>query len=266
MSLFEMLAPEDQSTVEIAVPDIPEWPLVEKLDYERELLGFYVSGHPIGSYQEIVDKYQSHDLSSLAALEDRTTVRVGAYISGVSIKMTKKDNRPWAILNLETREAHMECLFFPDAYEEALAANSDIFTKDTVVFIDGEVSKRDDDEPAKLNGRLIYPAGNMPLLFTSEVQVCLHEDTVTDEMLQRLQELCEENSGTTAMLYYFLHCRDGNIAILRPQESGVGVRYSFEFRQRLGEIVGGDNVFATIKRKAVPPKRRQFNKFGGDRG
>ena len=259
MSLFDMLSEEDKKSIELNVPDIPEWDLTEKLEYEKELLGFYVSGHPIASYQEIVDRYQSHDLSKLASLDDKATVRVGAYISNVAIKMTKKDNRPWAILNLETRETNMECLFFPDAYEEALAQNRDIFKKDSVVFIDGEVSKRDEDEGVKLNGRLIYPADDMPRLFTKELQVRLYEDKMTDETLIALQKLCEENSGNSAMLYFFLHCNDGNIAILRSQDAGI--RYSLDFRQKLCDIVGSENVFATIDRKAKPPRRRQFNRF-----
>ena len=262
MSLFDMLAPEDKNAIELSVPDIPEWPLMEKLDYEKELLGFYVSGHPISSYQELVDRYQSHDLSKLASLNDRTTVRVGAYVSAVSIKMTKKDNRPWAILNLETQEARIECLFFPDAYEEALAHDRNIFQKDSVVFIDGEVSKKDEDEGVKINGRLIYAANDMPRLFTKELQVRLYEDKLEDGTLEKLRNLCEENSGNSAMLYFFLHCKDGNIAILRSQDAGI--RYSGEFRQKLCDLVGSENVFATIERKAKPPLRRQFNKFANN--
>ena len=82
---------------------------------------------------------------------------------------------------------------------------------------------------------------------------------MTDETLIALQKLCEENSGNSAMLYFFLHCNDGNIAILRSQDAGI--HYSLDFRQKLCDIVGSENVFATIDRKARPPRRRQFNRF-----
>ena len=253
LSLFDLMGAEDAGVVAQQVPDLPEWPLKEKLGYEKELLGFYVSGHPIGEHQDLIEHYQSHALEDLAELPNNTTVRVGAYISGVSLKTTKKDNKPWVILNLESRDAHTECLFFPEAYEQARQENPDIFKPETVVFIDGETSQRDEDEPMKLNGRLIYSADSMMGRFSQELQVTLHEDEVSDELLGKVGKLCQANRGVLPLTYH-VHCADGNIAVLRPQEGGVHL--TKEFNQKLGELVGRDNLRVRVDRRPKPQRKR----------
>ncbi|MBR0460140.1 MAG: DNA polymerase III subunit alpha, partial [Victivallales bacterium] len=258
LSLFDMMEPEDVGMMQQQVPDIEEWPLLEKLGYEKELLGFYVSGHPISQYQKTVEQFQSHALEDLASLPHNTTVRVGAYVSGVSFKTTKKDNKPWVILNLESRDAHMECLFFPDAYEAAKQDNPDIFKPETVVFIDGETSQRDEGEPMKLTGRLIYSAESMPARFAQELQIRLHEDEVTENRLEQLQKLCQDNRGSLPLIFY-VHCKDGNIVALRNNENGI--RLSSEFDHSLQEVVGPENLFVRIDRRPKPPKRRQWGRI-----
>ena len=260
LSLFDMF--EDQSEFALKVPDIPEWPLAELLGYEKELLGFYVSGHPIGTFQEIVDNYQSHDLGELATMPKNSTVRVGAYISSVSIKVSKKDNRPWAILNLESGDAHIECFFFADSYGEMVDRyGKEIFSADTVVFIDGETSKKDEDKPLSLNGRAIYRAQDMPLSFTKEVQINLDANTITDTQLQELADLCTENPGKLP-LGFFLRCDDGNVAILRNLNEGV--RFSLNLAKRFREIVGRENVIVNIDRKPVPRPKRYYRHYDND--
>ena len=260
MSLFDMFG--DSSEMSLQVPDLPEWPVHELLTFEKELLGFYVSGHPIGEYQEMVDMYQSADLSELPEMEVRTTVRVGAYIAGVAIKTTKKDNRPWAILSLESGDAHTECLFFPDAYESIVNTyGKEIFSPETVVFIDGETSRRDDDEPMKINGRMIYKAETMPSRFTREIQVKLYEESTTTEQLESFSKLCAANEGPIPIVY-FLHLKDGNVAVLRNHESGI--RYSNAFWNDLVAVGGRKNVIAHIDRKPTPAPKRNFRKYSDD--
>ena len=260
LSLFDMF--EDQSEFALKVPDIPEWPLGELLGYEKELLGFYVSGHPIGTFQDIVDNYQSHDLGELASLPKNSTVRVGAYISSVSIKVSKKDNRPWAILNLESGDAHIECFFFADSYGEMVDRyGKEIFSPDKVVFIDGETSQKDEDKPLSLNGRVIYSAEDMPSHFTKEMQINLDAKTTTDTQLQSLAELCANNPGKLP-LGFFLRCDDGDVAILRNVAEGV--RFSLDLAKRFREVVGRENVIVNIDRKPTPRPKRYYKHFDND--
>lgn len=257
MSLFDMF--EDQSMFQQQIPDIPEWSLRELLNYEKEYLGFYVSGHPIGEYQEIVEMYQSHAMSTLSTVANHTNVRVGAYISSVSFKTTKKDDRPWVILNLESGDAHIECLFFPDSFDEAVNEyGKDIFKADTVVFIDGELKQGDEEKPMNILGQAIYPADSMPVRFTREIQVSIYENKMTDELLEKIATVCRNHKGNLP-INFLLHCDDGKIAVLTDKTTGV--RYSNQFIVDIKEAAGRENIYAHIDRRPKAPRKRVFRRF-----
>ena len=282
MSLFDMMGPEETFSAKVTAPDLPEWPLHELLNYEKELMGFYVSGHPISQYEKDVERFQSHDLSQIAGLYHNDTVRVGAYITSVTRKVTRKEgmeDRNWVILNLESRETQIECLMFSEAYEKAIDKNPAIFQPETVVFIDGEINNesrkrtkpgevvmeepQDDSqneikEAPKIFGREIYTIDEMPARFTTEVQVKLFEDKITDEQLNSLRELCEANEGEVPVIF-FVHTNDGNVAILR-KNSGAGVAFSKELFRDIENIVGSDNVFACVDKHPTPRPQRNFQR------
>ena len=137
----------------------------------------------------------------------------------------------------------------------------EIFTPETVVFIDGETSRRDEEEPMKLNGRMIYTAEMMPARFIREIQVKLTEENTTTEQLTSLYKLCSANEGPTPVVY-FLHLKDGNVAVLRNHEHGV--QYTNNFWNDLVSVGGHKNVVAHIDRTPPPPPKRSFRKYSDD--
>ena len=130
-----------------------------------------------------------------------------------------------------------------------------------MVFIDGETSRRDEEEPMKITGRMIYKAETMPSRFTREIQVKLYEESTTNEQLEKLSKLCTANSGPIPIIY-FLHLKDGNVAVLRNHETGV--TYSNTFWNSLVSVGGHKNVIAHIDRKPTPAPKRNFRKYSND--
>ena len=258
-SLFDLLAPEDQSMTKINAPDIPEWPMKEKLDYEKELLGFYVSGHPIAEYQEQVDTFQSDDLSELNGIQQNTTVRVGGFLSHVVQKFTKNDNKPWVILTLETREITMECLVFNEAYQKTLQEFPNVFTPDTVVLVEGEVSRRDEDEPLKLIGQRVIPISAAPELFTSSLHLRLHEKDMTADKLTQIKQLVKENPGETPLVFCML-CNSGDVVFSGSDD--LHVNNTPAFREAVGQYLGKDGIHfkSDHKRPESSRKRRWYPK------
>ena len=276
LSLFDMLDEGDEGSKfnSTAIPDIPEWPQSELLDYEKELLGFYISGHPIQQWDWIVRNYQSHDLSDLPSLPHNTTVRVAAYISGIEMKTTRKDNNSFAILTLETDRIHLECLFFPEDYQRAIAKNPTIFMKGNIVFIDGETSckeksdskptndeneNREKTEPTRLVGREIYLASEMPELFTRGIVLDLYEEKATEELLDNLKNLCDKNAGPTP-LTVMAHCRSGRVAGMKSSD---GIRISQKLCSTLRELYGEENLSFHADRNPTPRPKPKW-KFKND--
>ena len=93
-----------------------EMPMAEKLQYEKELLGFYVSGHPMNRFIGVAEGLTSFAGDAYTQLEDRTLFRLCGVVISATKKITKKDNRTWAILMIGTRESTYQVNFYPEAY------------------------------------------------------------------------------------------------------------------------------------------------------
>ena len=94
-----------------------EWSQSEMLAYEKELLGFYVTGHPLSEYAEILQRYELGSSGKLAQLQDGQMARVGGIISKIVPKTTKQ-GKPMAILTLEDLDGSVEVLVFPGVVRE----------------------------------------------------------------------------------------------------------------------------------------------------
>jgi len=98
---------------------VPAMPTSEKLSYEKELLGFYISGHPMDAYAGLdlaIDTFQSPE--ELEKFDDRSSFRLAGIVSGLAIKYTRKDSRQMAVFHLATRTQNYEMIMFPDPYEK----------------------------------------------------------------------------------------------------------------------------------------------------
>jgi DNA polymerase-3 subunit alpha len=119
---------------------ITRWSDHEKLSYEKELLGFYVSGHPLDAYADVfaVKKYRS--IASLAELDDRASFRIGGAIVNVEKKFTRKEGKPFAVVWVEDLANTLEIVVWNDVYVKV----SDALVAGRVVEIKGTLDKRDE--------------------------------------------------------------------------------------------------------------------------
>jgi DNA polymerase-3 subunit alpha len=88
---------------------LPEWPATERLAAEKELLGFYVTGHPLEPYRSILDVYALTDTERILELPNRTITRLGGIISAVQQGFSKKSGKPYALLTLEDTTPFASC-------------------------------------------------------------------------------------------------------------------------------------------------------------
>ncbi|MFJ2439803.1 DNA polymerase III subunit alpha [Streptomyces sp. NPDC087658] len=119
--------------------DEGEWPRKQLLATEREMLGLYVSAHPLDGTEHILSRHRDTTISELLG-SGRTegVVKLSGLITGVDRRMTKQGNA-WAIVNLADRDGAMEVLFFPAVYNLIAAA----LIEDTVVSVEGRLNERD---------------------------------------------------------------------------------------------------------------------------
>ena len=164
LSLFEFAAEEDKRNFQISMPRVEEFPREEMLAMEKEVLGVYVSGHPLEEYEEgwrknitamTTDFIVDPDTDE-AKVADGQMVTVGGMVSERTIKSTKT-GKNMAFVTLEDLVGSVEVLVFPKDFE----ANRDLLTEDAKLFIRGRVSLG--DEPAgKLICQQVIPFSKIP--------------------------------------------------------------------------------------------------------
>lgn len=139
--LFGSMGDEGMSVLTVDIPEIPEWPKREKLQHERDMLGLYVSDHPLSGIHRALERYQGVSIGHLIHDEgsrDNQTVKIAGLVTKVDVKTTRKGEL-WAIVTLEDLSGSMDILFFPRSYE----AISHVLATDLVVQIEGRVMERD---------------------------------------------------------------------------------------------------------------------------
>ncbi|MEY2495740.1 MAG: polymerase subunit alpha [Verrucomicrobiota bacterium] len=137
VSLFDDLPPPaPKPTSRRVVP----WTEHEKMSYEKELLGFYVTGHPLDAYAAVLSEGGYQTIASLNELPDRAAFRIGGAIVQVDKKFTKKEGKPFAVVWLEDLTATLEVVLWNEVYVKL----SDALVLGRVLAVQGTLDKRDD--------------------------------------------------------------------------------------------------------------------------
>jgi len=141
VGLFDSLAAgEVVAALHTTPPDVDEFPLRERLAREKELLGFYVTGHPLSDYRELIERLDCAALAELGTVENRTRVKVAAIIAGVRNRLTRKTNERMAVLELDDGRDTIEAVVFPRSYREC----GSVIEKDLPVLAVAGVDRRDE--------------------------------------------------------------------------------------------------------------------------
>jgi len=173
---------------DVVVP-MGEWDKSVLLTYEREMLGLYVSDHPLFGVEHLIAGAVDLPVSQIAECDDGRTVVVGGILSSVTRKMTKQGN-PWALVTLEDLEGAVEVMFFPQSYVSAAVH----LVEDAVVLIRGRVDKRE-DAPKIVANEVTVP--DLSVDVRGPVVVSLSTPRCTAPLVERFKEVLAGHPGTT---------------------------------------------------------------------
>ncbi len=139
-SLFDVFETAPKKSATTAAARVAPWPQNEKLAYEKELLGFYVTGHPLDEYRPLLEGGKYVPIAMLAEQEDKSTVSIAGALASVEKKFTKKDSKPFAIVVLEDLTDQVEVMIWSEAFGKA----QQHLVQGNVVSITGRLSLRDE--------------------------------------------------------------------------------------------------------------------------
>ena len=200
MSLFDLVSEEDKKEFEIRMPDVEEFGKEELLGYEKEVLGIYLSGHPLENYRGMMEKtisaktsdFQQDEETNLPKVMDGQKVIIGGMITDKTIKYTK-NNKVMAFLTVEDLVGTVEVVVFPRDYEKS----QQFLNEEGRVFIQGRVSA-EDDRASKLILEKIRPFDNMPREIWIQFD---NKESYTQQSQELLADL-RRSPGDSAVVIY----------------------------------------------------------------
>jgi DNA polymerase III subunit alpha len=178
----------EQGGFSITVPE-GEWDKATLLAFEREMLGLYVSSHPLDGAERVLDAGRDTTIAGLLASgREEGMVRISGIVSGLQRKVTKQGS-PWAIVTLEDHDASVECLVFPKAYTlcgEALA-------EDRVLSVRGRVNVREETMSVYVEEVAVLDVSD--LATERPVVIVLQEGNLTAGVVRELKEILTAHPG-----------------------------------------------------------------------
>lgn len=164
LSFFDLVSEEEKEAFEVTMPDVGEYTKEDMLAFEKEVLGIYVSGHPLQEYEELWKKNIKNTTLDFAIDEETDSVKVndgaetiiGGMVTTKTIKTTRT-NSIMAFITLEDLFGTVEVIIFPRDYEK----NRNFIEEDSKIFIKGRIAV-EEDKPAKLICQKIIPFEQVP--------------------------------------------------------------------------------------------------------
>ncbi len=239
-SLFDLFGagPSDDGPArpEDDLPDVPPLPPAEELRAEKEVLGMYLSGHPLAEWGELLGACTDTPLESVGERADRSTVTVGGVITARRVIRTRNGSR-MAFFTLEDLTGSVEVVAFSEVFGRA----QELIEKDDVpVVVRGTLEKSED--AAKILADEVLPLASAPERLTREVHIRVNAAFHTRDDLEKLQRLiaAPEHRGETPTFLHILIPEKAEAVIRLPER--FRVRATGAFKHRVRDLMGADVV------------------------
>jgi DNA polymerase-3 subunit alpha len=232
-------------TLRPEVPMEPEWPRSKRIAKEKEALGFYLSDHPLAPYRTIIEKASVQTTVEIRDLPDSSDVRMMGIISAERVT-TDKNGRSMAFISVEDFLGTIECIVFSSVYEGV----KDFAHVDTVVWIEGETSAREDEEAKILVREMRQVEGDGSE--AKELHLRLGEGLLATPELQRLKTLLQRHPGPSRV-YFRVEGAGGSTCTIRGGNVNVSITgglleslYSLLGRSRVEVLDGAGKVGSEV--------------------
>ncbi len=235
MTLFDLASDEAKADFEVRLPDVGEYPKETYLGFEKEVMGIYISGHPLEEYEEkwkksitrVTADFLLDEETGQSKVQDGEIATVGGLITDKNIKYTKQ-NQTMAFLTLEDLVGAVEVIVFPKSYEKA----SHLLNVDEKVFIRGRVST-EEERNSKLICEKIYSFDDAK----RELWLQFSGRKDYEEKETKLFELLQDSDGRDGVVIYI----SGEKLMKRlPPSQNIGV--SADLLNKLNNFLGRKNV------------------------
>jgi len=234
-SLFGDDSEEEETTEEVHLPDMPEMENREMVMAEKEVLGFYLSSHPLEEYDAQLAGFRTHQSTDLIECKDREAVAISGMVSSIKHSNVKKVREPgaptrYAMFDLEDMAGAVRCICWPTDFVKV----GHMVQPDAIMICRGVVDKRGGDE-ANLIINEIIPLDQLDIKYTTGVQILIDEQRHGVDGLQTICEIVRGYPGSRD-LELLIKLSDHSVATLASHKFRVDV--DDEMKRRIQESLG----------------------------
>jgi DNA polymerase-3 subunit alpha len=249
---------EKTSAIPEANSQLPEWPQHELLTHEKELLGFYVTGHPLTPFAPILEKYTLTTTAKLADLPNRSLTRIGGMIAAAQHGFSKKSGKPYSMVTLEDLEGSVQMLVMNEheKFRPMLEVNQ-------AILVVGEVSTSE-DKP-KIFPQEIMPLADAPKKYTKQVHLRLNAAHLQPEHIDAIRDLLALHPGKCQVFLCF-KMPGGEMVFVETHER-CSVAASLDLEHAVNKLLGEKTYYAKVDMSLPERQKRSWEKksdAGGD--
>ena len=250
---------DDKPAAAANLPELPEWDERDKLNKEKEVLGFYLSSHPLAQHAATLAVYCSHTNAEAALLPHRHEVMLGGMLAAIKLSHTKNP-RPgmpskYAMFDLEDMSGIMRCILWPEQY----AQFGELVQPDTILAVQGVIDKRPGSDEANFIVNQLIPLDDLAGRFTRGIVIRVLESQHGVPTLEKLYEILRGYPGSCE-LQLLLVLADGARVPCHCEDFRVDVNP--EMRRRVEELLGPGNIRLLAAQVSSPGRKNGHNGRG----
>jgi DNA polymerase-3 subunit alpha len=239
-SLFDVNPQVNDTLTYPVLPDVPAWSVQDTLAREKEALGLYLSGHPLGKYKNIVTIYRSKlDVQNGAQFNEEGTVRICGMITEIRTLLDKKQNK-MAFIKLEDFDRTYEAVIFGSIYKNV----ENLIKKDALVLVQGRLNSSLDDPVIKIICDEVYDLEKVPAIMTEYLIVRIDQAQITRQKIADLHKTLYAHHGKFPV--YFKVALNGKEEVNMVSRK-MQVQIDHKLLDELIALIGLENIKVKVK-------------------
>jgi len=231
------------------MPEINELDEKQFLALEKESLGFYITGHPLRRFEELLEKFTNADAVSIKEIKDGSTVRIGGLVRNTKIIKTKKGDL-MAFVTIEDMHGTVEATIFSSVYIKV----SDLLIDDNPILIQGRV--QGDENSVKLLAETIIPIDKAEETWTAHIHFNLDINRTGKELLLKLNELLIKHPGTCSAYIHLISPEKTETIIALPET--MKLKAGSSLAREVDDFLGYNAVETVCKTASSSSKLKKY--------
>ena len=221
IDIFSMLGTPTKAAKKAgeSYPPVSAWSEQEALAFEKEALGFYITGHPLDKYERVLKKISSGTIVALKERAQSGEFRLGGVVSALRLRNTKKGDR-YGSFNLEDKTGFIEVIVWPEAYKKC----AELLGADDPIYVKGKMEVGEDrvqviaNEVTALAEAAKNPKNSVPIAVAEKVDLYVREDAVSADELVRLRDMLLDYPGKHTVYLHLRAPSAGETVIELPEQ------------------------------------------------